>query len=121
MKLVKDGYLVCKNCGQVHDYLRADEYVDVYENRHKIRKKSVYHRKYHILNVIIDIAQENNLQIGYYNRENILRIFKMIGQVSLEVNIGRKRMISINFILKRLFDILRIEYKLFLSQNLGKH
>ena len=47
MKLVKDGYLVCINCGQVHDYLTADKYMDFYENRHKIRKRSVYHRKYH--------------------------------------------------------------------------
>ena len=91
MKLVKDGYLVCINCGQVHKYLTADEYVDFYENRHKIRKKSVYHRKYHIINVMNDIAQKNNIQIGYYNRENILRIFRLIDQVSLEANIGRKK------------------------------
>ena len=32
MKLIKDKLLVCKNCGQVHDYLIADEYVDFYEN-----------------------------------------------------------------------------------------
>ena len=111
MKLGKDGYLVCINCGQVHDYLTADEYVEFYENRHKIRKKSVYHRKYRITNVMNDIAQKNNIQIGYYNREKILRIFKLIDQNSPEVNIGRKRMISVNFILKQLFDILRIEYK----------
>ena len=100
MKLVKDGYLVCINCGQVHDYLTADEYVDFYENRHKGRKRSVYHRKY-IINVMNDIAQKNNIQIGYY----------MIDQNSLEVNIGRKRMNGVNFILKQLFDILGIEYK----------
>ena len=49
-----------------------------------------------------DIAQKNNIQIGYYNREeNILRIFKLIDRVSSEVNnIGRKRLISVNFILK---------------------
>ena len=33
MKLVKDGYLVCINCGQVHKYSTADEYEDFYENR----------------------------------------------------------------------------------------
>ena len=109
MKLVKDGYLVCINCGQVHDYLTADEYVDFYENGHKIRKKSVYHRKYHIINVMNDIAQKNNIQIGYYNREKILRIFRLTDQNSPEVNIGRKHMISVNFILKQLFDILEIE------------
>ena len=39
MKLIKDKLLVCKNCGQVHDYLTADEYVDFYENRHKMKRK----------------------------------------------------------------------------------
>ena len=57
-----------------------------------------------------DTAQKNNIQIGYYNRQNSLRIFKLIDQNSLEVNIGRKRMVSVNFTLKLLFDILGIEY-----------
>jgi len=78
--------------------------VDFYENMHRIRKKSVYHRKYHILNVINDIAQKNNMQIGYYNREKILRIFALIDQISPEVDIGRKHMISINFTLNQLFE-----------------
>ena len=111
MKLVKDSYLVCKNCGQVHDYLRAGEFTDFYENRHRIRKKSVYHRKYQKFNVMYDIAQKNNIQIGFYNIESILRIFRLIDQISPEVNIGWKHMISVNFILKQLFDILGIEYK----------
>ena len=58
------------------------------------------------MNVMNDIAQKDNIQIGYYNRDNILRIFKVIDQLSPEVNIGRRRMISVNFILKQLFDIL---------------
>ena len=28
MSLIKDNLLVCKNCGQVDDYLTADEYID---------------------------------------------------------------------------------------------
>ena len=69
------------------------------------RNKYVYHRKYHSLNVMYDIAQKNNVQIGYYNIENIRRTFRLIPP---EVNIGQKRMISVNFILKQLFDILGI-------------
>ena len=112
MKLIKDKLLVCENCGQVHDYLTADEYVDFYENKHKIKRKSVYHRKYHILNVINDIAQNNNIQVGYYNGEKILRIFRLIDQVTPEVNnFSRKRLISVNFIIKQLLHILGIEYK----------
>ena len=107
-----DGFKqVCTNCGSVHGYKSANEFVDFYENMHRIRNKSVYHRKYHILNVISDIAQTHNIQVGYYNREKILRIFALIDQVSPEVDTGRRRMISINSILRELFDILGIEYK----------
>ena len=113
MRLIKDGFIVCKNYGQIHDYLTADDYVDFYENRHRIKRKSVYHRKYHILNVINNIADDNNIQVGYYNREKILRIFRLIDQVIPQVNnCRRRRLISVNFIIKRLFDILGVEYKI---------
>ena len=113
MKLIKDKLLVCKNCGQVHDYLTADEYIDFYENRHKMKRKSVCHRKYHILNVINDIAHNNNIHVGYYNREKILRIFRLIDQVIPQVNNFRgRRLISVNFSIKQLFDILGVEYKI---------
>ena len=108
--LINDGFIVCKNCGQIHDYLTADEYVDFYENRHRIKRKSVYHRKYHILNVINDIAHDNNIQVGYYKRE---RIFRLIDQVIPQVNnFHRRRLINVNFIIKRVFDILGVEYKI---------
>ena len=113
MRLIKDKLLVCKNCGQVQDYLTVDEYADFYESRNKTKRKSVYHRKYHIINVMNDIAQINSIQIGYCNRENILRIFKLIDNVTPEVNnFDRKRLISVNFTIKQLFDILGTEYKI---------
>ena len=109
---------MCKNCGEVHNYLTADEYVDFYENRHRIKRKSVYHRKYHILNVINDIAHNNNIQVGYYNREKILRIFRLIDQVIPQVNnFCRRQLISVNFIIKQLFDILGVEYKIPLTRS----
>ena len=112
MRLIKDNFLVCKNCGQVHDDLTADEFVDFYENRYRIKRKSVYNRKYHITNVMDNIAQINGIQLGHYKRENILTIFKLIDNVTPQVNnFERKRLISINFIIKQLFDILGIEYK----------
>ena len=96
---------MCKNCGQVHDYIAANEFVNFHKNRHKIRKKSVYHRKYHILNVINDIAQKNNIKIGYYNREKIVRTFALIDKAAKQIDVDRKRMVCIKFILKQLFDI----------------
>ena len=53
------------------------------------------------------------MQVGYYNREKILRIFQLIDQVTPEVNnFRRKRFISVNFIIKQLCDILGVEYKI---------
>ena len=46
-----------------------------------------------------DIAQTNGIQIGYYNRENILRIFKLIDNVTHQPGVRRKRLISVNFII----------------------
>ena len=79
VKLIKDGYLVCKNCGKVHDCLTANKSVDIYENMRRIRKKSIYHRKYHILNVITDIAQKNRIQIGYCPRRDFAQKAKSRG------------------------------------------
>ena len=47
-----------------------------------------------------DIAQKNNIPIGYYNGEKILRIFALIDQVAKRIDTDRKCMISVNFILK---------------------
>ena len=59
-----------------------------------------------------NIAQINNIQIGYYNRENILRIFKLIDNVTHQPGVRRRRLISVNFIIKQLFDILGVEHKI---------
>ena len=46
--LNETGILVCGNCGQIEGYNTVNEYLNFYENLHKIKKKSVYHRKCHI-------------------------------------------------------------------------
>ena len=75
MELWEDKQLVDNiDYPQDSPYFSAPEYFDFYGNRHRIRKKLVYHRKYHIINVMSDIAQKNNIQIGYYNRE-LLRYY----------------------------------------------
>ena len=56
-----------------------------------------------------DSAQKNNIQIGYYNREKILRIFALIDQMAKRIDTDRRRMISV--ILKQPFEILGIKYK----------
>ena len=42
MKLVKDGYLVCKNCGQVHDYLLEQTSLWIFMEIDKGKEISMY-------------------------------------------------------------------------------
>ena len=106
-----NGMNVCINCGSVHGYDYVPEHVDFYENMYKIRRKSVYHRKYHIENVLNSILCENYIQLTYNQREKIYKIFAEIDSVLHEINDGRKRIISIKFILKQLLKMLGLPYK----------
>ena len=101
----------CINCGVVNSDIYVTEYFNFYENMHKIRLKSVYNRKYHINNVLKNIYYENNIQLTYHQREQIYKVFVEIDSVLNELNDGRKRMISIKYVIKQLFKMLGIPYK----------
>ena len=102
---------VCINCGSVHGYEYVTECFDFYDNMHRIRRKSVYNRKYHIENVLDSISSENNIQLTYHQRERIYKVFVEIDSVLNEVNDERKRMISIKYVIKQLFKMLGLPYK----------
>ena len=106
-----DGMNICINCGLVHGYDYVKEYFDFYDNMYRIRHKSIYHRNYHIENVLDSISSENNIQLTYHLREQIHKVFIEIDSVIHEVNDGRKRMISIKFITMQLFKMLGLPYK----------
>ena len=106
-----DGMNTCINCGSVHGCDYVNEYVNFYENMHKIRKKSVYHRKYHIENVMNSISFENNTELTHSQRDRIYKVFVEIGNIIPLVNRNRRRMISIKFIMKQLFKMLGLPYK----------
>ena len=106
-----NGMNTCVNCGLVDGYVFVNEYIDFYNNMHRIRRKSVYHRKYHIENVLDSISSENNIQLTCHHREQIYKVFVEIDCVLHEVNDGHKRMISIKFIMKQLFEMLGLPYK----------
>ena len=108
-----DGMNTSVNCGKIYGYDYAAEYFDFdfYENMHKIRKKSVYHRNYHIDNVMNIISFKNNIQLTQKQINQIHKVFVEIDSVLHEVNDGRKRMISIKYVIKQLFKMLGLPYK----------
>ena len=42
-----NGMNVCQNCGSVHSYQIANNYINFYDKMFSITRKSVYNRKYH--------------------------------------------------------------------------
>ena len=105
MYVIKDSceMNVCQSCGSVYGYDIVKEYVDFYESRHRIRSKSIYHRKYHIQNILINLRQKYEIEISYIQQQKVERIFDEVGKIDHLVYEKRKRMISINFILRKLF------------------
>ena len=105
-----NGKIVCRNCGKVDSYNTVDEYIDFYENNRKIIRKSVYHRKYHIKNIISNISIYG-IKISVYNSVKICQIFKELEKVLPQVNGNRKRMINANFILKQLLKMFNLPHE----------
>ena len=106
-----DGMLACLSCGVVQGYNYVKEYVNFYENRHKFIRKSVYHREYHINNILLDIKEKYNIEISNCQKHKIDIIYAEIGKIINEVNGTRKRMISVNFIMRKIFKMMGIPYK----------
>ena len=113
----KNGMNACLNCGSVHGYDYADEYIDFYENMHRIRRKSVYHRKYHIENMLNNICFENRIDLTHDQRKRIFRVFAEISDIIPTVNGRRKRLISTKYIICRLFELLGIQISIEISKS----
>ena len=96
--VINNGYIVCKNCGIVQGYKTAREYVDFYENRYRMRRKSVYHRKYHLNNILMDIGIKYNITFSVEQKHKIM------------INGERKRMISLNFILIQVLRMMSLPF-----------
>ena len=107
----ENGMNICVNCGLVHGYDYVTEYFNFYDNIHRIRRKSVYNRKYHIQNVLDSISFENNVCLTHEQREQLHKLFVEIGGVLHKVGDGRKRMMSIKYIITQLFNMLGLPYK----------
>ena len=69
-----NGMNVCLNCGSVHGYDYLNDFIDFHENILKIKKKSVYHRKYHIENVLYSICYGNRVELTHNQRDRIYKV-----------------------------------------------
>ena len=99
-----NGMNTCMNCGLVHGYVFANEYIDIHENLYKIVQKSVYH----VDNVLNDICYCNGVELTHHQRNKIHKVFADIKSIISLVNKNWKRMIATKFIIMLLFILLGI-------------
>ena len=109
--ITTDGMQACRSCGVIQGYTYVKEYVDFYENRHRFIRKSVYNRKYHVNNNILKIQEKYGIELSNSQKNKIDSIYVAIGNVINDVNCTRKRMISINFIMRKIFKMMGVPYK----------
>ena len=108
--VINNGCIVCKNCGIVQGYKKAKEFINFYENLYRIRRKSIYHRKYHLNNILMDIGTKYNITFSVEQKNKIMRIFSEIDKILPQINGERKRMISLNFILVQVLRMMGLPF-----------
>ena len=108
--VINNGYIVCKNCGIVQGYKKAKEFINFYENLYRIRRKSIYHRKYHLNNILMEMSLKQNIKFSIEQRNKILRIFYEIGVILDQIKGVRKRMISLSFILVQVLRMMDLPF-----------
>ena len=112
MKLETDnGEIVRVSCYLIQRCKYVNEYIDNNENKFKIMKNSVHQQKYHIQKVIFDKCSKDNMQITTIDKNRIFEVFEKNESVLPQINGDRKRMIKIDFILKQILMMMRLQYK----------
>ena len=108
--IIKDnGGNICQNCGIVHGFDYERKFIEF--NEYRFRKKSVYHRKYHINNKLIDIQDKYGITLSCQDQMKMKKIFLEIGKIHDEVKNGRRRMININFLLCKILERMKISHE----------
>ena len=111
------GIRVCINCGIVHEYISKSDNIDFYENMFKISRKSIYSRKYHIQKIINNLIYKNLVQLSVIQITKILKIFNLFDKIINDINSNRKRIININYILIKIFNMMDIEHKIIIKKS----
>ena len=111
-----NGIIVCSECGNVDDYLMVLD-VNLYGNC-RIRKRSIYQSRYYIQHLLNQISKKHRIQVPVRIRLLICKVIDLI-RSSEEIMQGRKRIISINYIIQQIFKRAGIAYD-FIPQSKWK-
>ena len=112
------GMDVCIECGLVINSISKSDYIEFYENLFRIRRKSIYIRKYHIENSLKNLLVKYNIELTYNQRDKIYKIFEQIGYILPEINVTRKRIINITYIIKKILEMMNSTYEIPITKSI---
>ena len=101
-----NGANTCINCGVIYYYFSVPEYFNFFDNINKIRRKTVYNRLYYVEIVLNNMSVDNSVQLNYSQKYRIYKVFPFLDTIHHKLNVKRKRMISIKFIITKLLQLL---------------
>ena len=107
------GYKICDECGVLNGHVLGLYDVKDFDRLH-YRKKSIYHRKYHYEKKVNQISKRINLNDDEKCElfDKLIKIDKYVMEI-LNKQYFRKRMININYFIKKLLEEMGCEkYKL---------
>ena len=97
---------ICLSCGLHYGYEYATEYIDYYKNRHKIRGRGFYNRKYHIEKMLRRYRLPN---IRMYE---FIEYFRKIEDAYRNCTFYKKKMISFNYLFKKVFEMMGLKQQI---------
>ena len=97
------GKYLCSECGKIKGYIFAKDLKDF--DRLHYRKKSIYHRKYYFDKKIKNISKLINLSDE--EKSELYEKLLIIDSINIKIlndQYSRKRMININYIIKKILE-----------------
>ena len=103
------GFLVCQKCAAVIQKIEHSSSYNDYTRCH-FKKKSVYDRSYHFENKINSLIKKFDLD---FDSETLDKLYKILNEINkkeilkkINSEYNRKRLININFIIKKILGII---------------
>ena len=116
---IDSGLKICDECGTLNGHVLGQFDLKDYDRLY-YRKKSIYHRKYHYEKKVNQISKRINLtddeKCELYDR--LIKIDKYIMEI-LNKQYFRKRMININYLIKKLLEEMGCEKYKFIELKIS--
>lgn len=96
---------VCTNCGLHYGYDFVNEYIDFSLNKYKIRRKSVYNRKYHIENTLF------KFNLTRTERNEFNKYITKVEQSYDQINNHKAEILKLEYIYFKIFELMKLPEK----------